>query len=205
MAINSDAGICNLSLGYIGNKDTVSNIQTPTNDKETVFATWYDVTRQSCLKMLMPNFALSRRVVAQLAEVPATGYAYYYEYPAQCLKLLGIGDIMDRENNYSVEDGKIATDEVYEDGMPIRFIKDITDVTLFSPEFKLVFAMQLASNTALQITQDVAKANLIKSSMREMMSSVSGVNAQENRPVRISRSRFKDARFMNDPSYTGKR
>lgn len=199
MAINSKSDICNMALGHLGNYGTVDDIDTPTNDKETTFSLWYDISRQTFLKMTMPNFALARRVVARKVVAPPfgadLGYQYAYEYPNDCLKVLGIGEVMEKENNYAIEGRYIWTDELYESGLPIRYIKDFTDVTLMSPEFKMAFSVFLASNVAMDITQDATKANTMMKMLPDKMASLTALNAQENMPIRISHSRFKEARW----------
>lgn len=205
MPVSSESEICNMSLNLLGNFGTVSDIRTPTNDKERTFAIWYDICRQFVLKMLMPNFALARSVVGQLAETPAFGYAFYYEYPITCLKVLGIGNIQDKENNYAIEGNKIAHDYDYTDGMPIRFIVDVTDLNQWSVEAKMLLAQYLAAYVALPITQDINKAAKLKAELPAQISAASGLNAQENMPVRLSRSRFKEARYNDRPTNTDKK
>lgn len=205
MAVNSKVDIGNMALSLLGNYGIINNIDTPKTDKERVLALWYDICRQFVLKLLMPNFALDRAIVAQLEETPQFGFAYYYEYPNNCLKLLGVGNVEDKENNYNVEGGKIAHDTDYSSGMPIRYVKDIEDINAWSPEAKLLFAQYLAAYTALPITQDVAKASKLKQELPAEISSASGLNAQENMPVRISNSRFKQARYNGVPTNTSKK
>lgn len=204
MAITSKVDVCNLSLGHLGNYGTVTNIDVPTNDKERVFKLWYDITRQATLKQMMPNFALARKVVAQMDETPAFGYAYAYEYPNDCLKMLGIDGVSMKENNYAVEAGRILTNEDYPDGMPIRYIEDVTDVTRFSPEFKILLSQELGAAVALGITQDVQKAAKITAMLPQLRMAASGMNAQENRPIRISNSRFRAARRFDVADRTEK-
>lgn len=209
MTVNSKVDICNMALGHLGNYGTISNIDTPTNDKETTFALWYDICRQNFLKTVMPNFCLARKIVAQVvAAAPfgsELGYQYAYEYPSDCLKLLGVGELREKENNYSVEGNLIWTSEEYTTGLPIRYIKDVTDVTKFSPEFKMGLSLFLAQNVALDITQDVNKANSLLKMIPEKMAIISGLNAQENPPIRISRSRFHEARATGFVSEVDKR
>lgn len=207
MALTSKIDLCNLSLGHLGNFGTISNIDTPSNDKEITFALWYDISRQTMLKMLMPNFALARKVVAQvITPAPfgnAQGYQQAYEYPTDCLKVLGIGEVKDKENNYAVEGNLIWTNEPYPDGLPLRYIKDIEDVTMMSPEFKMTFSLFLASNTCMDITQDANKAKLLLQLLPEKISTLSGLNAQENMPIRKSVSRFRASRwtgFVSEPN-----
>lgn len=209
MAITSDVGIANLALSNLGNYGTIDSLSSPVNDKELTFAARYDICRQTLLKTVMPNFALARIIVSQKTTTPAFGYEFYYEYPNDCLKILGIGEIPDKTNDYSVEnDGEglaIATDADEEDGLQVRYILDVSDVTQFSPEFKTLFGWQLAADCCMDITQDAAKAKAFHESMPARYSALSGLNAQENRPIRISRSRFASARFNSFPNATGKR
>lgn len=205
MAINSKVELCNMALSHLGNYPTVSNIDVPDSDQEVVFALWYDISRQVFLKMTMPNFCLARKRIASVEETPPYPFSYSYEYPNDCLKLQGIGAIEEKENNYTVEGDRIYTDEVYEDGMPIRYIKDITDVTAMSPEFKIGFSWFLAGQVSLDITQDLGKFKAIEAILPEKMSTLSGLNAQENRPIRISRSKFLEARHSGFPSKSRKR
>lgn len=209
MAINSKVDLCNMSLGVLGNYGTVTDIDTPSNDKETTFSVWYDISRQVFLKMTIPNFSLARRVIAKaVITAPfgsALGYQNAYEYPNDCLKVLGIGEVKSKENNYAVEGGYIWTNEDYPTGLPLRFVLDVTDVTAMSPEWKLSFSYFLALQVVMDITQDVDKANSLLQMIPDKMASVSGVNAQENMPIRISRSRFMEARYNGFVSEPDKR
>lgn len=201
---------CNMALSLLGNYGTISDIDVPTDDKERAFAVWYDVCRQYVLKLLMPNFALTRLTVSQLSETPSFGYAYFYEYPQTALKVLGVGNVQDKENNYNIERTPngfkaISHDYDYTDGMPIRIIVDVTDINSWSIEARLLLAQYLAAYTCMQITQDPVKAKKLKDELPSEISTASGMNAQENVPVRISNSRFKAARFNSDPNFTSKK
>ena len=214
---NSKIQICNLAAGAQGLKNSINNIDTPTSDKEIVFAQWYDITRQQCLKFLMPNFALQRVILAALPEVPVAyqsqgagsygcsqgGYGYAYAVPSNCLKVLGLGPIDSEETKPTIEGNIIFTNVYYANGPVLRFIADVTDVTQFSADFIMVFATVLGKLTAMVNTQDPAKkASLLKDAMQEWMNSTAQ-NAQENKPIRKSRSRFREARRTNNPGATG--
>lgn len=205
MAITSKVDICNMALSHLGNNSTITNIDTPSNDKELTFALWYDVARQAALKEMMPNFALRRGRFAKLVETPAFGYGYAYDYPTFCLKVLGIGDVKDKENNYAVEGGRIYTDIDDADGLPVRYIRDITDVTKYSPEFKMAFSWYLAGYVCLQLTQDPNKASMIWQRIPMVVANLSGLNAQENMPIRKSSSLVRQARYQYFPNNTDKK
>ena len=135
---------------------------------------------------------------------PAFGYTYAYEYPSDSLKVLGFGDIDAKDLNYNIEVDADGVKEIQYDvdystaGLPLRFVKNITDVTKFSPEFTLGLAILLAEKTALQITQDQRKADAFAAKVPGKLSEISGMNAQENPPIRRSESKFKRARY-SDP------
>lgn len=204
MSVNGKSDICNLGLSTLGNYGTVSDIDTPTNDKELAFAKWYDICRQFTLKLMMPNFALGRETVAKQIAVPAFGYAAQFDTPTNCLKVLGIGEVKEKKNNYAVEGNAILTNVNFDSGMPVRFIKDITDVNQFSPEYIILLADYLAAYTCMEITQDASKAEKMKSALPAEINIASGLNAQENMPIRINRSRFREARFNGFPDQTDK-
>lgn len=205
MSITSKVDLCNMAIGRLGNYGTISDIDTGVDDKEIICALWYDISRQAFLKMTMPNFAIAYKRVAQVVETPPYPFTYSYEYPSDCLKVLGIGAIEDKRNNYTVNSNRILTDVLYSDGLPLRYIKDITDVSLMSPEFKIGFSWYLAGNIALEVTQDLNKVQLIEKLLPEKLSTLSGLNAQENTPIRISHSKFKAARRNGWPSSENKR
>lgn len=201
-AFNSKVQICNLAAGAQGLKNSINNIDTPKSDKEIVFAQWYDITRQHVLKFLMPNFALQRVILAPLPAVPAAyamEYLYAYAVPANCLKVLGLGPIDSQETKPTIENNIIFTNVNYSNGAPLRFIADETDVTKFSADFVMTFATILGKLTAMVNTQDPGKkASLLKDAMQEWTNSTAQ-NAQENKPIRMSRSRFREARRTNNP------
>jgi len=205
MAIDSKVELCNMTIGLLGNYGTIENIDTPTNDKEITCSLWYDISMQVFLKTIMPNFAISRKRIAQVSEDIPYPFTYGYEYPSDCLKVLGIGAIEDKTNDYTVNNNRIYTDVLYEDGLPLRYIKNFTDVSLMSPEFKMGFAWFFAANIAMEVTQDMQKANRFEKLLPSKLSAISGVNAQENLPIRISKSKFKESRYSGFASSDNKR
>lgn len=211
--VNSKTGLCNLAVSHLGSGIQINSIDTPKTKPESTCAIWYDVTRRKLLKLVMPNFALQRRIVGQLATDPAFGWGYAYEYPSDCLKLLGIGEVQHKQNDYAIETISIGnakrkailTNKVFDEGMKIRILADVTDVNAMDDEFKILFSLYLAVYICLPITQSLTKRKEIQSMLPSELVEVSGLNAQENRPIRISYSRFKDAKFTLQPTFQTKK
>ena len=185
----SKSSICNLALSVLGNYADVSDIDTPKTDPERVFAKWYDIIRKSTLKMLIPSFAMDRVVVAVLTEAPTFGWTQAFEYPANCLKLLGVGEVEEKTDNYAVEGGVILSDDDATSGLNIRYIKDIEDVTKFTPDFIKLLSWELAYAVCMEITQDLERFGYMQKIMPKKRSEMGAVDSQENRPIRINNSK----------------
>lgn len=197
--------ICNLALGHLGSKSTILDIENPKKSEEIVFSQRYDIVRQKALKMIKPNFALKRALLARLDETPVFGFSYVYLLPSDSLSLLGIGNIEDKENNYTIENNRLYIDDNYEDGLPVRYVQDYTDTTKFTPEFVELLSWELAKNCCMAITQSKEMLSYITQIMPRELSSASAMNAQENRMIRISNSRFKASRYSNNPRFEVKK
>jgi hypothetical protein len=206
----SKSEICNLALGRLGNYGSVSDIDTPDTTIEKTFAKWYDATRRKVLRSMIPNFALTRRKLSALATTPAFGYTYEFAYPNDCLKLLGIDEVEEKENNYGIEQNSagvkcIQTDEEYDDGLPVRFIKDEEDVTKFSSDFVDLLSWELAYAVCMEVTQDIEKLAYMEKILPSKRASMGAVDSQENMPVRRNQSKFYKARFTDYPTNTSKK
>ena len=197
MAVTGKNDICNMALGHMGNYGTINNIDDPSSTKETTFALWYDDALEATLRLSIPNFARSRRIVSKRATAPAFGYTYAYEYPADCVKVLGFGDIDAKDRSYTVEGEDILMDEDYPDGLQLRFISNATDVSKMTSTFKILFSWVLASYTAMSITQKRPIMQDIEKKLPMKILELSGADAQENPPIRKSVSKFKQARYSN--------
>ena len=194
-----------MALSILGDYGSVENIDTPTSSNEKVFAVWYDNCRKALLRNTMPNFALKRKRVSKDATAPVFGYENAYECPHDCVKLLGIDQIDYKKNNYAVEGDYIITDEDYDDGLPIRYIANITDVTKFSDDWAELLSWYLASKVCLAITEDNQRKSYLEGMLPIKMSTVGSVNSQENPPMRVSYSRFRNARYNDEPTSVRKK
>jgi len=200
------AEVCNIALAKLGQRGTIENIDTPEKDVEKVFAKWYDVVRQLALQEQKPNFAIERRTVAENSSITVSPTdAFAFEYPSDCLAVLGIGEQQDKANDYWIEGysgGKVIYTkyDYTTDGMPIRFIKDVTDVSKFTSEFVLTFASMLADKVCYEVTEDDTKKKIIGVDMKLEKASSASLNAQENRPIKINNSKYKQARKVSFPT-----
>lgn len=190
----SKVDICNLALSQLGDKSTVENIDSPTKQTEKVLAKWYDISRRAALKTMMPNFAITRDLWALSAETPAFGYKYAYMYRSDCLKILGIGEADNPSTDYSIENGYVLTNILYEDGLPVRYVKDEQAITKFNDSFILLFSLLLARNIAPEITESMTIISNLEKNIPVKTMEIMALEAQENKPIIIKSSKLLTAR-----------
>jgi hypothetical protein len=187
--------ICNLALSCLGERSTVENIDTPAKQTEVVCSKWYDVSRRTALRQLMPSFARKREVWAVNSSYkPAFGYQYAYKYKNDCLKVLGIGVLGSGIDDYAVEDGHVLVNENFPDGLPVRFISDVKDVAKFTDDFSHMFAWFLAKDICTELTSSSSKYKEIENVLEDKIKEFCSVDSQENKPVRIKNSELLRAR-----------
>jgi hypothetical protein len=185
----SKVNICNLALDLLGNEGDIVDIDLPTNKTEILFSRWYDITREGLLKMAMPSFAIRRRIISAFPTSMAFGYINAFEYPSDCLKVLGLGEISNTlEYNYIVNNGIIYTADAWINGLQLRFIANIDDASLFSPDFSRLLASALAVEVCYPITQSSEKKQMLQAEFQARMLSYNSVNSQENPVQRITKS-----------------
>lgn len=205
----SKNSICNLALSRLGNKSSIEDIDSPKKPAEFVFAKWWEASRRLALKEMIPSFARSRRKISSDADAPEFGYTTRFAYPSDCVRVLGFGEIKDKQNTYAVEEGWILTDDYDTDSddniyLPLRFVKDVTDTTKYTPEFIEALSWYLAYVTNMEITQDSQRQVLIEKVINGKKAQLAGIDSQENMPIRINQSKFKLARTSASPTITEK-
>lgn len=192
---NSKNAICNLAQSRLGDKGSIENIDIPQKAEERVYAKWYDISRQSTLRLLKPNFAIKREFWATDANYkPAFGFDYAYKIKNDCLRVLSIGGVDTRDLNYPVENGYLLTNDYQGGALPVRFVSDVTDIKKFTPDFIRLFSWQLAYDVCYEITESESAMNRMEQILPAKIAEYCGTDAQENRPRRINRSNLLVAR-----------
>lgn len=192
--VNSKVEVCNMALSRLGDKGTVENIDDPKKPAERDFNLWYDTARQASLKLMAPSFSRDRDIWPKLDYTPAFGYAYAYKYRNDCLRVLGIGNLDVKQDDYSIEGDMLLTNEHYPNGLPVRFVKDVIDVSKFTADFVRLFSFQLAYDVCMGVTNSTEKMAYMEQVLPMKIVEYCGTDAQENKPIRITRSPILEAR-----------
>jgi hypothetical protein len=186
--------VCNLALARLGDKQSIEDIDNPTNQLEMTLSRWYDISRRSTLRTMMPSFARARKKWILSNHKPAFGYTFAYKCPVDCLKVIGVGDADNPDNDYVVEGGYILTNNDYAGELPVRYVKDVEDVALFDDLFVELFSLLLAFNIAPEVTENANIITYLANTIKSKTAEVLAVAGQENKPIIVKDSRLAHAR-----------
>ncbi|MES1993135.1 MAG: hypothetical protein V4457_05915 [Pseudomonadota bacterium] len=159
----SDVSICNRALNKMGAGKIVS--LSDENEKARVLNTAYDPVRRAELRRRRWRFSIKRVSLPALADAPDSDFAHQYQLPSDYLRLIEGGDILSltdlsdyrtsSSEAYSVEGRKILTN--FGAPLHIRYIRDVTDASLFDSAFVESFASRLAYECCERITESDSK------------------------------------------------
>jgi len=179
--------IVNNALVKIG----ANAILTLTEDSEAARSSnlIYEQIRDACIRDHVWNFAVNRVELAQNSTAPAFEFAYQYNLPSDCLRVLQMEDL---DMFYKIEGGKLLTDE---GTAKIMYLARVEDVNLFDSMFVEALSARLAAELAVTL----AESNTLYSNMMEMYNRKLGdarsMDAQESGYLEIVADTWLDSRI----------
>lgn len=141
--------VCNAALARLG-EARIFDLQ-DNSTAARACALHLPLARDEVLRAHWWNFAADRARLTRVAEAPAFGYAHAYQLPADCLRVLevnGVGGSGDPGAQWEVEGGRLLHDDAT---VEIRFIKQVTDISLFDALALEALIVLLASRLAPSI------------------------------------------------------
>lgn len=143
------------------------------------------------------SFSIKRANLAADVAIPTFGYGAQYTLPTDCLRVLSIFtfDIGPNQSDYNtggssssiftIEGRKILYGRAFPGGpptteaMPLRYIANITDTTLWDPTFGEAFACRLAAEAAETLTQSSDKRRMAWQEYSQAIAAAKRANAIE--------------------------
>ena len=111
--ITTKTALANLAASLL-KAEAVTSIDPPDtrNKTSSVMARWYDETRRQVLEEHPWHFAVKRDQLAAAGDVPAFGWDVAYTIPADCLRIVSLGDENDpiQGDDYELEGGMLLSD-----------------------------------------------------------------------------------------------
>lgn len=119
------------------------------------------------------NFAIARVELGLLSTTPLFDYGYEHQLPADCLRVL---KVYGNDDDWRVEGRKLLSNN---DSVWIQYIRQVTDVTEFTPGFGEALALRLAAEISYSMTQSITLQDQLSKAAREELRSARSFNAQE--------------------------
>jgi hypothetical protein len=169
--------VANAALVAIGTK-TITALTDATTDANVV-EIWYPITRDAILRSHPWNFAEKRVQLAQIAgDTPVMDFAYFYQLPADCLKVRRLSDEA-VDIAYKVEGDRLLCDDAE---VSLLYTFRETNLEAWDPMAIECLIYRLASNIAYPIRQDAGLAKTMFELSAARLADAKATDAQEGTP-----------------------
>lgn len=139
------------------------------------------------------NFATNRVVLSQRIDTPTYGYAYWYDLPADYLRVVSTN--IPRNCKYKIEGRKLLTDV---STVSMEYIKTVEDTGYFTPSFCEAVAFKLASDLAYALVQSSSKGEEMRVAYERHLATCRTFDAQEGNADEIEADEYIDAHIFGE-------
>lgn len=157
----------------------------------------YNRLRKEVLRSHPWNFAVKYVDLSATANTPVWDLEYTKEFllPSDVLRVLETDLYEDQkwEIGTNVDNNKVIFCNV--DTLAIKYIKDITDTTIFDANFDECLAYRLAMDMAYPLTQSRALSQDMRKAYKEMLGPAMSFDAQEKSPDVVEANQWIDERY----------
>jgi hypothetical protein len=171
MAANSDVEIVNMALVMLGARP-IAALDEGTK-AATLASEIFDTERDATLQAHEWNFALKRTSLAKDAAAPPFGFGASYQLPSDYLRVVEVSP----DCIYRIEGKKLLTDET---AISIRYLRQVTSPSEWSPQFKSVFAARLAWRMSYPLTEQVSKMDRAEKTYAVLLAEARTIDSQES-------------------------
>jgi hypothetical protein len=132
------------------------------------------------------NFAIAYASLAQLAGTPVwDGWTYQFTVPSDVLRILETDLIDDEPWELGLSSGGTKVVFTNSDAIKIKYIKDVTNTTLFDPIFEEALAFRIAADAAYSIVQSNTVQQTMFQAYEAFLSQARSFDGQESQPKQI--------------------
>lgn len=181
--------ICSTALIMLGSKP-ISRLDEDSKGA-LVMSAIYDTVRDEMLREHPWNFATRRVMLSPDVEAPAFSYGRQFTLPADCLRVLAIGDcgtaawnvygggryVRESDVPYQLEGRKILSDRA---SLPLRYIFANQIEATWDAMFVGVMTVAMAMRACYPVTGSTSLMTTLMQDLALRMKKVRGVDGQEN-------------------------
>jgi hypothetical protein len=189
----SSVEICNSALHKIG----ASRITSLSDNVKAaiIMNDQYDRLRKEVLRSHPWNFAIAYVSLAATVNTPVwDAWTYEFAVPSDVLRVLET-DLLDDEAweiGYNASGSKVIFTN--SDAVKIKYIKDVTNTTLFDPVFEEALAFRLAADAAYSLVQSNTLQQQMFAYYGSSLARAMSFDAQEHSMERVQADEFLNIR-----------
>lgn len=177
--------ICNAALSLIGEKQITNATLSSDTETERQCSLIYPIARDTILRAHPWNFAEKRAALATLVTTPDFEFNFYYQLPADCLRVLSL---YDEDLGFRIEaDRRIATSAA---PCNLIYTSAVTDSAQFDPGFTQSLIYHIAAHLAMVLSDNRTLAAELRNQADMELKKAKMFDAQEGTPNSI---RVKDS------------
>ena len=138
----------------------------------------YTIARDSVLRSHPWNFAITRADLARLSAAPAWGWAYQFQLPVDCLRVLSL----EHDYDYAIEGRVLLCDS---DAVSISYVKREDDSEKYDALFVECLSVKLASMLAYPLSGSLTASQAFETVYQNKLAEARSVDAREGTPESV--------------------
>jgi hypothetical protein len=188
----SSVEICNSALVKIG----AARIGSLSDDTKAakICNEQYDKLRKKLLRSHPWNFALARVALADTGNTPSYDYTNEFALASDVLRVLET-DLLEGSAWEIEQNGSTRVLLCNSDSVKIKYIKDITDTTIFSSDFEEALSFLLAADLAYALTNSRSLAADMYRAYKAEVAEARSFDAQEHGRQELEANTWIDERY----------
>lgn len=172
----SEVQICSNALLLLG-ADTINSFDDASDRAKLVSNLWPNAM-DAILRLHPWNCAIKREQLAADAETPDFDYAYQYTLPADCLRILQIGEL-GGPVDYKIEGRKVLTDEAL---LRIVYVYRNEDIPNWDALLVQTAEAYMAATCAYPITKSASMVEAMETLLKMKLQQARTVDGMETPP-----------------------
>jgi len=179
--MTTKVSICSQALLMLGQKPIASFSEPSTG--ATLASNLYTSEKEALLREHPWNCCTRRAVLAASATPPAHYYTATFPLPADCVRLLSVGDD-DDPVDYRLEKEGIQSDG---DALNIRYVANL-DESLWDSKLVNLMKLKMRAVFAYPVTKSTSLADLCAAEFNDALKKAKTIDGQEDPPEQLGQS-----------------
>jgi hypothetical protein len=183
----SDVDICNSALIKLG-IEQISALNENSRAAQ-LCNEQYDKQRKMLLRAHPWNFAVKREALTATVNTPVYEFSLEYNLPSDYLRII---DTEYPDSFYQIENNKLYSNI---SDLKVRYISDITDTDLFTPDFAELLSLKIAIDLSYVLVQSPALTERLMMQYESALRDIRSFDGQENPSYPVMDDIFLNVRY----------